>query len=64
MVITDILKRWRVLLGDKDAQLLTGTDEHGMKIQQAASAAGMDPQAFCDMNCKTFQVSRLSLQLV
>ncbi|RHZ50157.1 methionine--tRNA ligase MSM1 [Aspergillus thermomutatus] len=55
MVIADILKRWRVLLGDKDAQLLTGTDEHGMKIQQAASAAGMDTQAFCDMNCKTFQ---------
>ncbi|XHG00740.1 hypothetical protein AWENTII_004162 [Aspergillus wentii] len=55
MVIADIMKRWQVLLGDKDAQLLTGTDEHGMKIQQAALAAGMDTQAFCDMNCKTFE---------
>jgi methionyl-tRNA synthetase len=36
MVITDILKRWRVLLGDKDAQLLTGTDEHGMKVSSGA----------------------------
>lgn len=32
MVIADILKRWRVLLGETDAQLLTGTDEHGMKV--------------------------------
>ncbi|OJJ44646.1 hypothetical protein ASPZODRAFT_71504 [Penicilliopsis zonata CBS 506.65] len=55
MIVADILKRWQVLLGNEDAQFLTGTDEHGMKIQQAALAAGMDTQAFCDMNCKTFQ---------
>lgn len=36
MVVADILKRWRVLLGDKDAQLLTGTDEHGMKVREPA----------------------------
>jgi methionyl-tRNA synthetase len=55
MIIADVLKRWRALAGDTDAQLLTGTDEHGMKIQQAAAAAGMDTQAFCDMNFKTFE---------
>lgn len=55
MVIADIIKRWQVLLGNTDAQLLTGTDEHGMKIQQAALEAGMDTQAFCDMNCRTFE---------
>ncbi|KAL4929937.1 methionine--tRNA ligase MSM1 [Aspergillus undulatus] len=55
MVIADVLKRWRTLLGDTEAQLLTGTDEHGMKIQQAASAAGIDTQAFCDRNCQTFK---------
>lgn len=33
MVIADIMKRWQVLLGNTDAQLLTGTDEHGMKVQ-------------------------------
>ncbi|KAJ5480828.1 methionine--tRNA ligase [Penicillium diatomitis] len=54
MVIADILKRWQILLGN-DAKLLTGTDEHGMKIQQAAAAAGMDTQGFCDMNCRTFE---------
>lgn len=47
MVLTDILKRWQVLKG-KPALLCTGTDEHGMKIQQAASNADRDPQDFCD----------------
>ncbi|CBF75211.1 methionine--tRNA ligase MSM1 [Aspergillus nidulans FGSC A4] len=55
MVLADILKRWRTLTGDNEAQLLTGTDEHGMKIQQAANAAGIDTQAFCDRNCLTFK---------
>ncbi|KAL4982956.1 tRNA synthetases class I (M)-domain-containing protein [Aspergillus falconensis] len=55
MVLADVLKRWRRLLGDNKAQLLTGTDEHGMKIQQAANAAGIDTQAFCDRNCLTFK---------
>ncbi|KAL4979730.1 tRNA synthetases class I (M)-domain-containing protein [Aspergillus desertorum] len=55
MVLADVLKRWRTLMGDNEAQLLTGTDEHGMKIQQAANAAGIDTQAFCDRNCLTFK---------
>lgn len=33
MIIADILKRWRTLCGETDAQLLTGTDEHGMKVE-------------------------------
>ena len=32
MVLADVIKRWRTLIGDADAQLLTGTDEHGMKV--------------------------------
>lgn len=31
MVLTDIMKRWQVLKG-KPALLLTGTDEHGLKV--------------------------------
>lgn len=31
LVLTDILKRWNVLLGRKSI-LVTGTDEHGMKV--------------------------------
>lgn len=32
MILADTLKRWQLLLGNIDAQLLTGTDEHGMKV--------------------------------
>jgi methionyl-tRNA synthetase len=34
MVLTDIIKRWQVLKG-KNALLLTGTDEHGLKVDTA-----------------------------
>ena len=46
-IVGDALTRWHRLLGD-DVHFLTGTDEHGLKIQQAAEAAGLDPQAFAD----------------
>ncbi len=36
LVLTDILKRWNVLLGRKSI-LVTGTDEHGMKVCERAS---------------------------
>jgi methionyl-tRNA synthetase len=54
MVLTDILKRWQVLKGRK-AILCTGTDEHGMKIQQAAAAVNMPPKEFCDLNAEIFK---------
>ncbi|EFR01645.1 methionyl-tRNA synthetase [Nannizzia gypsea CBS 118893] len=56
ILIADILKRWQVLIGNGDAKLLTGTDEHGMKIQQAALQNGLEPQALCDRNCETFKI--------
>uniref|UniRef100_A0A093V7Y5 methionine--tRNA ligase n=1 Tax=Talaromyces marneffei PM1 TaxID=1077442 RepID=A0A093V7Y5_TALMA len=55
MVLGDVIKRWQQLKGNTNAIFLTGTDEHGIKIQQAAQEAGMDTQSFCDMNCKTFK---------
>ncbi|KAI9724490.1 MAG: hypothetical protein M1812_000558 [Candelaria pacifica] len=54
MVLTDILKRWQTLQG-KNAILCTGTDEHGMKIQRAASQAGSEPKPFCDKGAETFK---------
>ncbi len=39
-IVGDALTRWHRLLGD-DVKFLTGTDEHGLKIQQAAEAAGL-----------------------
>lgn len=54
MVISDVLKRWQVLKG-KHAILCTGTDEHGMKIQQAAALANTPPKEFCDIGAETFK---------
>ncbi len=38
-----------------DVKFLTGTDEHGQKIDKAAQAAGMAPQAFTDNISGTFR---------
>lgn len=46
-IVGDALARWHRLLGD-DVHYLTGTDEHGLKIQQAAEAAGQGPKEFAD----------------
>ncbi|KAF7194985.1 putative methionine--tRNA ligase, mitochondrial [Pseudocercospora fuligena] len=54
MILADVLKRWQVLKGRR-AVLLTGTDEHGLKIQRAAAKAGIDPQEFCDSGADVFK---------
>jgi methionyl-tRNA synthetase len=46
-VVADTLKRYYRSIG-YDAFLLTGTDEHGDKIAQAAAATGTEPKAYAD----------------
>lgn len=46
-VLADIIARWRILHGDM-VFFMTGTDEHGQKIAEAAGKAGMQPQEFVD----------------
>jgi methionyl-tRNA synthetase len=46
-IVADAVSRWHRLLGE-EVLLLTGTDEHGLKIQQAADAAGVSPKEFAD----------------
>jgi len=46
-VIADAIARYQRMLG-KDVCFLTGTDEHGQKVERKARAAGKDPQTFCD----------------
>ncbi|MDR2487088.1 MAG: class I tRNA ligase family protein, partial [Clostridiales Family XIII bacterium] len=46
-VMADAVARFKRLQG-YDVMFLTGTDEHGQKIQQIAEAAGMQPQAYVD----------------
>ncbi len=53
-IIADCLARYHRLRGDP-VFFLTGTDEHGQKIQQAAAAAGKTPQAFANALVPTFQ---------
>lgn len=46
-VIADALARYHRQIGD-EVWFLTGTDEHGQKIQRKAEAAGVTPQAYVD----------------
>ena len=53
-VVADFLARFHRLDGF-DTYFLSGTDEHGEKIFQAANQAGMDPQQFCDHISQRFR---------
>lgn len=46
-IATDVIARFKRLDGF-DVRFLTGTDEHGLKIDQAARAAGKPPKAYVD----------------
>mgnify|MGYP000673954604 CR=1 FL=1 len=52
--IADSLARYHRLKGD-DVFFLTGSDEHGQKIQRAAEAKGMTPIAYVDDIVSLFQ---------
>ncbi len=45
-VVADVLARTARTSGP--SFFLTGTDEHGQKVAEAAEHAGMSPQAWCD----------------
>ena len=51
---TDVMARWARLSGH-EVFFLTGTDEHGQKVEKAAQDAGMDPQAFTDQVSRHFR---------
>ena len=46
-IVADAMSRYRRLAGDR-VRFLTGTDEHGDKIAQAAAKAGVSPRAYAD----------------
>lgn len=50
----DVLARFMRLDG-RDVKFLTGTDEHGQKVEKSAQAAGVDPQAFTDRVSQNFR---------
>ncbi|KAK1789281.1 hypothetical protein P4O66_015224 [Electrophorus voltai] len=45
-VVADCSHRYKILQG-VNSRFATGTDEHGLKIQQAAATTGKDPLTFC-----------------
>ncbi|XP_062998100.1 methionine--tRNA ligase, mitochondrial [Elgaria multicarinata webbii] len=47
-LLADAMHRHRQLLGQAGGRFATGTDEHGLKIQTTAAAAGTSPERFCD----------------
>ncbi len=53
-VAGDVLTRWRRLHGD-DVFYLTGTDEHGLKVQRAALDRGVTPPDLVDETAAKFR---------
>jgi methionyl-tRNA synthetase len=53
-VNADALARWHRLLGD-EVHFLTGTDEHGLKIQRAAESNGVTPREHADVTSARYR---------
>ena len=53
-IIADFFARFKKIDGF-DVLFLTGTDEHGLKIQRAAEKEGVEPQTLCDQISETFR---------
>ena len=61
-IIADFFARFKKIDGF-DVNFLTGTDEHGLKIQRAAEKKGLDTLKFCDEISKTFRDLSKTLNL-
>ena len=61
-ITADFFARFKKIEG-YNVFFLTGTDEHGQKIQRAAEKIGKDPLIFCDEISKTFKDLSLKLNL-
>jgi len=53
-IIADFFARFKRMDGF-DVHFLTGTDEHGLKIQRAAESKNINPLEFCDQISQTFR---------
>jgi methionyl-tRNA synthetase len=52
--VSDVCARYQKMLGN-EVTFLTGTDENGLKVKEAALAAGKEPQAFVDEISESFK---------
>ena len=62
MVAADMIARARRSFGE-EVFFLSGLDEHGQKVQQAAQAEGKSPQAYCDELAADWQAFAQKLEL-
>ena len=53
-IAADVMNRYRKSMGD-DSYFLTGTDEHGQKVEQTAKEKGFTPQAWTDHMIPNFK---------
>jgi methionyl-tRNA synthetase len=53
-IVADALRRYQRLRG-RDARMLTGTDEHGLKLEREAVAKSLTPQQFVDQMSARFR---------
>ena len=61
-IVADFFARFKKIQGF-NVFFLTGTDEHGQKIQRAAKEKNMDPLSFCNEISKTFKDLSKTLNL-
>ncbi len=61
-IMADVLKRYHQLFGE-ETLYLTGTDEHGQKVQQAAEKRGIPPLQHCDEMAENFRVTWAELDI-
>ena len=61
-IIADFFSRFKKIDG-YNVYFLTGTDEHGLKIQRSAEKQNKDPKTFCDEISKTFENLTKTLNL-
>jgi len=61
-ICADVIARWQLLKGEK-VFFLTGTDEHGQKIEKAALKAKIKPRQFVDKLAKEFKKMCADLEI-
>lgn len=52
-MVADVIARWQRLCGNS-VLFITGTDEHGQKIQRTAESKNVEPQQHCDQIASSF----------
>ncbi|KAL6451353.1 MSM1 Methionine--tRNA ligase [Candida maltosa Xu316] len=63
MLLADTKSRWEKLNPNKTSYMLTGTDEHGLKIQATAEKQGIEPKDLVDRVSQNFAQLAKSLNV-